>query len=159
MTVEERLAALESRLRVAEDQLEIIRLLNTYGPLVDSGESQAAAGLWTEGGVYDVGGVHRETGRDEIAAIYEREGHKALVGTGVSHLTATPRISVKGDQAEAMAYSFVVLRDGDRWRLWRAAINHWTLERTSEGWRIRERYNRVLDGSLESHETMRRPMR
>ena len=36
MTVEERLAALEARLRHAEDHLEILNLLNTYGPFVDS---------------------------------------------------------------------------------------------------------------------------
>jgi hypothetical protein len=158
MSVEERLAALESRLRVAEDQLEILRLLNTYGPLVDSGESYPAAHLWVEGGAYDMGGVYRAKAYDEIAAVYELEGHKNLVNTGVSHLTATPRITVDGDSAEAVAYSFVVLKEGDRWYFWRAAINHWTLTRTAEGWRILERYNRVLDGSPDSHDTMRRVM-
>jgi hypothetical protein len=37
LSTEERLAALETRLRVAEDKLEILDLLNSYGPLVDSG--------------------------------------------------------------------------------------------------------------------------
>ncbi len=46
MNTEDRLAALEKRLLAAEDQLEIIRLLNSYGPQVDSGESEAAAHLW-----------------------------------------------------------------------------------------------------------------
>lgn len=159
MGVEERLAALEARLLAAEDQLEILRLLTRYGPLVDSGESQPAAHLWVEGGAYDMGGVYRAKAHDEIAAVYDSEGHKALVNTGVSHLTATPHITVMGDAAEAVAYSFVVLKEGDRWYFWRAAINHWTLTRTSEGWRILERYNRVLDGSKDSHDTMRRVMR
>ena len=159
MGVEERLAALETRLRAAEDQLEIIGLINTYGPLVDSGESQAATHLWIEGGVYDMGGVARKTAYDEIAAVYDSEGHQNLIHTGCSHLTATPRITVNGDEAEAVAYSYVVLREGDRWFLWRASINHWTLIRTPEGWRIVERYNRTLDGSEDSHDTMRRVMR
>jgi hypothetical protein len=50
MSIEARLAALEARLRAAEDQLEIIRLLNTYGRAVDSGASRPAAQPWIEGG-------------------------------------------------------------------------------------------------------------
>lgn len=159
MGVEERLAALEGRLRAAEDQLEILNLINSYGPLVDSGESQPAAHLWVEGGVYDMGGVARKKAYDEIAAVYDSDGHQNLINTGCSHLTATPRIKVDGDGAEAVAYSYVVLREGERWFLWRASINHWTLARTPQGWRIVERYNRVLDGSKDSHDTMRRVMR
>lgn len=159
MNVEERLATLETRLRAAEDQLEIIRLLNTYGPLVDSYESQPAAHLWVEGGVYDVDGT-RLKAYDEIAAAYDNsELHKHLVNTGSAHLTATPRIVVKGDDAEAVAYSFIVLREGDRWVLFRAAVSHWTLRRMPEGWRIVERYNRRIDGSNDLHDTMRRVMR
>lgn len=156
MSVEARLAAVECRLRAAEDQLEIIRLLNSYGPLVDSGSADAAAALWVEGGIYDAGGVSRLVAPDDLVAVYEGEGHKGLVATGASHFTGTPRITVDGDRAEAVAYSFVILREGERWFLFRAAINHWRLVRTPEGWRIEERFNRVLDGSEDSHEVMRR---
>jgi len=156
MNVEEKLVELEKRLQAAEDQLEIIRLLNTYGPAVDSGESQPAAQLWIEDGAYDVGGESRIVGHDDIAAIYDSEGHQELVHKGVSHLTATPRITVQGDTAEAVAYSFVVLKEDETWYIWRAAANHWTLVRTPEGWRIAERFNRVLDGSEASHNTLRR---
>ena len=156
MSIEQRLEALEQRLQIAEDQLEIIRLVTSYGPLVDSGESMPAAKLWIDGGIYDIGGRHRVPAPDEIAAIYDSEGHQDLINTGCSHLTATPRITVSGDTAQAVAYSFVVLKEGERWYLWRASINHWDLVRTTDGWRIKERYNRVLDGSRESHDTMRR---
>jgi hypothetical protein len=160
MTVEQRLAAVEKRLQAAEDQLEIIRLLNSYGPLVDSGESEAAAALWVDGGEYNFsGGLSGGTplkAPEGLIAMYEHEGHKALVATGVSHFTGMPRITVNGDDAEAVGYSYVVLREGDRWFLWRAAINRWTLTRTADGWRIVERYNRALDGSDESHATMRK---
>lgn len=156
----ERLDALERRLLIAEDQLEILRLLNSYGPLVDSGSSEPAAALWIEGGGYTfsggISGGTRLSAPDELVAMYETEGHKNLVGTGVSHFTGTPRITVCGDEAEAVGYSFVILKEGDRWYVWRAAINQWTLVRTTEGWRIKERLNRTLDGSPESHETMRK---
>ena len=159
MTVEERLAALEARCRAAEDHLEILNLLNTYGPLVDSGSAHDAPRLWADDGGYNYGlpgGGTNRLAKDELHAMYESEGHMGLVHAGVSHLTATPRIAVDGDSARAVGYSFVVLKEGDRWFVWRGAINEWTLERTAEGWRIRERFNRTLDGSAESLETMRK---
>ena len=156
MDVEQRLAALERRVQAAEDQLAIIRLLNSYGPSVDSGSSLEAADLWIEGGAYDVGGGFRSVGHEELRKIWENEGHMGLVNQGVSHMTATPRITVDGDIAEAVAYSYVVLKREEDWHVWRAAINHWTLVRTKDGWKIKERFNRVLDGAPESHEVMRR---
>lgn len=159
MDVEQRLRRLERRLRAAEDQLEILALLNSYGPLVDSGASGPAAALWVEGGGYNfsggLSGGTRIAAPHDLVAMYETAGHKALVETGCAHLTATPRITIDGDTATAVGYSFVVLRESERWYLWRAAINRWTLERTADGWRIAERFNRALDGSAESHETMR----
>lgn len=159
MGIEQRVVALEARLRAAEDQLEIIRLLNSYGPLVDSGSSEAAAALWVDGGGYNFsgglsGGV-RLAAPDELIAMYETEGHKGLVNTGVSHFTGMPRITIDGDTADAVGYSFVILKEGDRWFVWRGAINQWTLVRTPDGWKIKERFNRTLDGSPDSHDVMR----
>ncbi len=160
MDIDARLLKLETRLRAAEDKLEILDLLQSYGPLVDSGSSEPAAALWVEGGGYNFsGGMSGGTRLEapaQLVAMYESEGHKGLVSTGVSHFTGTPKITVKGDSAEAVGYSFVVLKDGESWFLWRAAINHWTLARTEDGWRIVERMNRTLDGSPDSHETMRK---
>lgn len=160
MADEDRISALEARLRAAEDHLAILNLLNSYGPLVDSGSAQDAPGLWIEGGGYNFSLPGGGTGRLEapagLAGMYRGDGHMGLVGTGVSHLTATPRIKVDGDKASAVGYSFVILKEGDRWIVWRGAINQWSLVRTPDGWRIEERFNRTLDGSAESHATMRK---
>jgi len=162
VSVEDRLAALETRLRTAEDQLEIIRLLSSYGPMVDSGSGKEAADLWIEGGGYNfsggLSGGMTMRAPQELIGMYETEGHMGLVSTGVSHLTATPQITINGDEAKAVGYSFVVLREGERWFLWRAAINHWTLVRTPKGWKIKERFNRALNGSEDSLETMRKAL-
>ncbi|HEY3696817.1 nuclear transport factor 2 family protein [Phenylobacterium sp.] len=155
MAIEDRLDALEARLQAAEDQLAIIRLLSTYGPAVDSGSSREGAALWTEDGVYDVGGMRRAEGHDAIAALYDSQGHRELIFRGSAHLTATPRITVTGDTAEAVGYSFVMLRSHKGWYVWRASANRWTLTRTPDGWRIVERYNRPVDGSEDSHATLR----
>jgi hypothetical protein len=160
MSIEDRLAALEARLLAAEDHLAILNLLNTYGPLVDSATAEPAGALWVDGGGYNFGlnegGTKRLEAPGEIADMYSWPGHLDLVNSGCAHLTATPKITVDGDEAQAVGYSFVVLHEGERWFLWRAAVNHWTLTRTDDGWRIAERFNRTLDGSPESHETMRK---
>ncbi len=160
MDIDARLLALETRLRQAEDYIEIMNLLMSYGPLVDSGTGEPAADLWVPGGGYNFSygissGVRIEA-PDDLVAMYESEGHRNLVATGVSHFTGTPKLTVDGDNANAVGYSFVILKEGDRWIVWRGAINHWTLRRTDAGWRITERFNRTLDGSADSHETMRK---
>lgn len=158
-----RLDALEARLRAAEDRLAILDLLNTYGPLVDSAEGDTAARLWTEGGsyafVYDAE-LKQLTAPDELAPMYGWPGHLDLVNTGVSHFTGTPKIMLDGNRAKAVGYSFVILRDtaGEGWKVWRAAINRWLLERTGEGWKIAERRSVPLDGSDLSLATMREVM-
>lgn len=160
MDREARLLELESRLRAVEDQLEIQNLLMTYGPLVDSATAEPAGALWVDGGGYNFtlpdGGTKRLAAPDEIAGMYGWPGHLELVNTGCAHMTATPKITVDGDDAQAVGYSVVILKEGDRWFLWRAAVNHWTLKRTADGWRIAERFNRALDGSPESHATMKK---
>ena len=165
MTSESRLSALESRLQAAEDHLAILNLLNSYGPLVDSATAAPAGALWVEGGGYSFtlpdGGTKRLTAPDEIADMYSWPGHLDLVNTGCAHLTATPKITISGDTAQAVGYSVVILKEADRWFLWRAAVNHWSLTRTPDqstngGWRIAERHNRALDGSPESHAIMQK---
>ena len=53
---EQRLAALEAKLHALEDQVALYQLMSAYGPLVDSGDAEATAAMWTEDGVYDWGG-------------------------------------------------------------------------------------------------------
>ncbi len=156
VTVDERLASLEARLRVLEDERAILHLLATYGPLVDSGACDEAAALWTADGVYDVGGVGPVQGHHAIAALYEGDVHQGLIHTGSGHVTGLPQIRIDGDNATAIAHSFVLLREEDAWKVWRASANDWTLRRMPDGWRIVERRNRPLDGSPASHGVLRR---
>lgn len=160
MSIEDRLAALEARCQAAEDHLAILNLVNSYGPLVDSGSDDDAAALWVEGGSYNFGapggGTNRVEAPTQLAGMYQQPTHLELVATGSAHLTATPKVTVDGDAAQAVAYSLVIKRDGDHWFVWRAAVNHWNFTRTPAGWRIQDRFNRTLDGSPESHATMRK---
>jgi len=155
MTEESRLNGIEQRLRAVEDELSILRLLATYGPLVDSGCAEEAAELWTEDGIYEPGGVGKAAGRPAIASLYRMDRHRELVARGAMHHTAMPRVAVDGDCAQAVGYSFVAENSGEGFALWRASINRWVLRRTGEGWRIVERRNRVLDGSPEAQGLLR----
>ena len=162
MTIENRLAALEKRLQVAEDHLEILNLISAYGPLADSCSVDAAAAQWVPGGGYNYTKMDGTTVRLEapepLGDLWRQDGHVQLTKTGSAQLAGTPKIAVKGDEADAVGYSVVVLREGERWFVWRAAVNHWTLVRTAEGWRVKEKFNRTLDGSDASHEVMKRIM-
>ena len=156
MEIERRLAALEARVMAAEDELAILRLLNSYGPMVDSGASAQAAALWVEGGLYDFTGGAVAAAPEGLVAAYEGPEHQGLIADGCSHLTAMPCVKLDGDRAEALAYSYVARHRDGEWFLYRAAINHWELTRTREGWRIVRRTNRLLDGSEESRALLRR---
>lgn len=160
MSTEDRLAALEARLKKAEDHLEILNLISAYGPLADSCSVDEVTAQWINGGGYNYGkpdgGAVRLAAPEELRHVWEQQGHVELTRTGSAHMAATPKISVKGDEADAVGYSLVIKREGDRWFVWRAAINHWALVRTADGWRVKEKFNRTLDGSDESHEVMKR---
>lgn len=159
MNTGRRLAAVEARLRAVEDEQEIQRLLNRYGPLADSGSGTEATALWTDGGTYEFetdAGIDGRVAPDEIAAIYTAAFHQQLIATGSSHLTVAPVISLNGDVAEAVGYSFVIVRDVEGWQIRRAAVNHWTLVRSAAGWRISRRANRLLTGSVGSREMLGR---
>ncbi|OSC25429.1 hypothetical protein B8W69_19290 [Mycobacterium vulneris] len=45
-----------ARLRRLEDERDIARLIASYGPAVDAGDADVAAGLWATDGVCDVDG-------------------------------------------------------------------------------------------------------
>ncbi len=160
MTTEDRLAALEQRLQAAEDHLEILNLISAYGPLADSCSVDAAIDQWVPGGGYNYGmpdgGTRRLEAPEPLGEVWRQAGHVELTKTGSAHMAATPKITVNGDNADAVGYSLVIKREGERWFVWRAAVNHWTLVRTARGWRVQEKFNRTLDGSDESHEVMKR---
>lgn len=160
MTVDDRLECIERRLQAAEDRSEILELIAAYGPLVDSGLADEAAGLWCAGGGYGIfdpsSGAHRIEAPEDLAKMYRAPANLDMIRAGCGHFVTMPNLAIEGDRAEAVGYTFVARYDGEGWPVWRAAVNRWLLQRTSQGWRIGERFNRVLDGSDEAQAIMRR---
>ncbi|HEU5029687.1 MAG TPA: nuclear transport factor 2 family protein [Spirillospora sp.] len=147
--VETRLAALEDRLRALEDEREITRLILSYGPLVDSGCAGAVAALWDEDGVYDVDELMMD-GRSAIEAMVLSADHQRWIAGGCAHFVGPPHVTVSGDEATAVGYTLMIVKQDGGFTLRRATANHWTLHRTPSGWRAVNRTNRVLDGRPES---------
>ncbi|WP_030169841.1 nuclear transport factor 2 family protein [Spirillospora albida] len=145
----DRLAALESRVRALEDERAITRLILSYGPLVDSGRAAEVAALWSEDGVYDVDEIMM-TGRPEIEAMVRSTPHQRWIAGGCAHVVGPPHVTVTGDTATAVGYTMMIVNTPDGFTLRRATANHWTLARTESGWTATNRTNRVLDGREES---------
>lgn len=144
-----RIAALEERLGLLEDEAAIARLIASYGPLVDAGNADAVAALWETDGVYDVDEIFMD-GQAEIVAMVNSASHQGWIAGGCAHFVGPPSITVTGDEAVAVGHSLMILNKDGQFVVHRATANHWRLRRGPEGWKVTIRTNRVLDGRPES---------
>ena len=156
--LEQRVEALEARLRLTEDQWSLSQLVATYGPSVDSGAAEAAAALWVDDGVFDVVPYFEVAGHGGIAALFNHEGHQSLIRNGCGHVLTAPKIVVDGDQARGWNYAFNIRWDGDADRFWiaRLSANEWEFRREPDGWRVVRRTNINLDGDERPRTLLRR---
>lgn len=152
---EDRLDALEQRLRAVEDELAIVRQVAAYGPLVDAGEATRVADLWTADGVYDVEGYFMGD-RSAIEAMVESPEHQGLIGRGGSHFLGPAHVEISGDRAVAVCESVLLVRHEGRVLPARIGANRWEFARTDEGWRCTHRVVRALDGSAEARALLAR---
>ncbi|SDU63341.1 nuclear transport factor 2 family protein [Gordonia westfalica] len=150
MTIEQRLAQLEDTVRLLADEREITRLVTAYGPLVDSGDAEAVAALWTPDGTYDVDGLFMH-GRDDIVAMVRSDAHQGLIARGCTHLQGAVHANVHGDEAIAASHSLLVVAGDKGFRVIRATAHHWRFVRTDAGWKVARRTSRALDGNPDAH--------
>src|SRR5262245_39703081 len=108
--LEERVGAMEDRLRFLEDEREIRQLICSYGPAVDSGNSSAAAELWSDDGIYDYTTIIDDHTRDQyldqkgIIEMLEHSHHQRLIHEGAAHTLGPAHITIAGDTAVATNY-------------------------------------------------------
>lgn len=153
--LEERLSELEGRLRLLEDHAAIHRLINSWGPAVDTGDSEAAASLWADDGVLE-SDLSYLIGPPAVAAMVKGDGHQALIRDGSAHIPAFPIVDVDGDTATAVGYTRVYHRTPTGYEVWRVSANQWELRRTEKGWRMTRRTTQVIDGGPKANEILRR---
>lgn len=148
-SLEDRVRELERTVQHLADQLELYRLTASYAPSVDSGSVDRTANLWIEEGVFHTD-LTQFNGRAQIANMVNEA--RSVISKGAAHVISMPHLTIKGDAAVGVCHSRLYLKDGDGFRQWRVAANRWDYVRTSLGWRIQRRVNRLLDGSPESRE-------
>jgi uncharacterized protein (TIGR02246 family) len=102
--------SLETRLRRAEDLLEIHQLFSDYGHHLDAGNFGAYARLFAEDGEVLLGPMGRAKGQRDIEALMTGLLTGA-VGT-TYHLITSPRVKLNGDRATSEVMWTVVARDG-----------------------------------------------
>jgi hypothetical protein len=139
-----RLTALEARLQAAEDEIAIIRLVASYGPMVDSGSVDHAPALFASDGVYDIN-IGRLAGPRAIADMLGGPGHQDLLAEGIAHVMGLPWVRLNGDTAVAVNCTRLYRCDAEGYSLFRVAQNIWKLQHQADGiWRVLERTNRLI---------------
>jgi ketosteroid isomerase-like protein len=145
--------ALEARIARLEDQLAIHRLINSWGPAVDTGQAEAAAALFSDDAVLKSDMSHL-IGPAAIEEMVHSEGQQALIRQGSAHIPAFPLVEIDGDSARALGYSRVYLHTESGYEVWRVSANYWEFRRTANGWRVSSRVNHVIDGGPEAQELL-----
>ena len=151
----DRLAALEERVRLVEDQLAIHRLINSWGPSVDTGDAEVAASLFVDDAILE-SDLSYLIGPKAIRYMVLADGHQALIRDGSAHIPAFPIVHVDGDRADATGYTRVYRHTDEGYEVWRVSANHWEFRRTPDGWRVTRRTNHVIDGGPEANDILAR---
>jgi hypothetical protein len=159
---------LEDRLRAIEDRLEIYNLIAGHPPSADTGSDDFARAVYVEDGALDLSAGKGATGNAAIAAILTTPEHHAAMAGGLAHFASLPHIEIDGDEAVVTSYLQILTPDhaaapveivghgaSKGFRIHRIGANRWELVRTAQGWKIRRRILRPLDGSEPAREILR----
>jgi SnoaL-like domain len=161
--------SLEERIREIEDRLEIYNIIASHPPSADTGGSAHIAASWVEDGVFDRGDVLSSArGRTTIAEQVVSPDHQAAIAQGLAHFTSLPHVAISGDTAVVTSYLQVVApqMQGDPvevpnhgsskgFRIHRMTANRWELVRGPQGWKVKQRTLRPLDGSEPARSILR----
>jgi hypothetical protein len=163
---------IEDRLRAIEDRLEIYNLIASHPPSADTGGDYYTRVAYMENGELDLGRGAPVTGNEAIAAITKTALHQEAIAGGIAHFAGLPRIEIDGDRATAISYLQILTPHptaephevpnhgiSKGFRIHRVAANRWELERTPDGWKIRRRTVRTIDGTEPPRELLRGALR
>jgi SnoaL-like protein len=163
---------IEQRLRAIEDRLDILNLIASHPPSADTGADYYTAQVYAEDGVFDRGEhLMGATGNREVAAIMQTPGHQAAIRGGLAHFAGLPHIAIDGDTAVVTSYLQILTpqQSGEPvevpnhgaskgFRIHRVGANRWELVRTPQGWKIKRRTLRPLDGSEPARQILARAL-
>src|SRR6266849_2677152 len=154
-------------MRAIEDRLEIYNIIASHPPSADTGGSEHISAGWVEDGVFDRG-ENPARGRAAIADHVLSAGHQAAIAGGLAHFTGLPHVAIHGDTAIVTSYLQILVPQtqgdpvdvpnhgsGKGFRIHRMTANRWELVRTREGWKIKHRTLRQLDGTEPARKILR----
>ena len=161
--------SLEDRIRAIEDRLEIYNLIASHPPSADTAGKDHIAASWVEDGVFDRGeNLSSPRGRDSIANQVRSADHQAAIERGLAHFTSLPHVAIEGDTAIVTSYLQILVPQtqgepvdvpnhgsSKGFRIHRMTANRWELARTPQGWKIKRRTLRQLDGSEPARKILR----
>jgi hypothetical protein len=153
-------ATVEDRIRAIEDRLEIYNLIAGHPPSADTAAQSYIQSVFTRDAVLDLGGAKTASGNQAISELSQRPAHREAITAGLAHFAGLPHVTIEGDRAVATSYLQILAPHPTAdeiavpahgvsrgYRIHRVGANRWELVRTSEGWKIKRRTFRTLDGS------------
>jgi hypothetical protein len=151
---------LEDRIGAIEDRLAIYNLIASHPPSADTGAQAHIRAIFAEDGVLDLGGAKNATGNDAISGMSQRPAHQEAIRQGLAHFAGLPHVELDGDRAVVTSYLQILTPHPSAepvevpahgvskgYRIHRVGANRWELVRTDQGWKIKRRTFRSLDGS------------
>ena len=162
---------IEDRIRAIEDRLEIYNLIASHPPSADTGAQSYIQSIYTEDGLLDLGGAKRADGKQAISQIVTRPEHTQAIKGGLAHFAGLPHVTIDGDRAVVTSYLQILAphptaddievpgHGASRgYRIHRVGANRWELVRTPQGWKIKRRTYRALDGSEPALDILRQAL-
>lgn len=162
---------IEDRIRAIEDRLQIYNLIASHPPSADTAAQSYIQSIFTDDAVLDLGGTKTATGNRAISEMSQRPAHQEAIKAGLAHFAGLPHVTIDGDRAVATSYLQILAPHPTAdeievpahgvsrgYRIHRAGANRWELLRTSEGWKIKRRIYRSLDGSPPARDILRQAL-
>src|SRR5262245_61378991 len=151
---------IEDRIRAIEDRLEIYNLIASHPLSADTAAQPYIQSIFLEDATLDLGGAKRADGNQAISHIVTRPEHGQAIKGGLAHFAGLPHVTIDGDRAVVTSYLQILAphptddeievpgHGASRgYRIHRVGANRWEFERTAQGWKIKRRTYRTLDGS------------
>ncbi|WP_224579593.1 nuclear transport factor 2 family protein [Mesorhizobium sp. BR1-1-16] len=157
-------------MRTIEDKLAIYELIASHPPSADTGAADYTVSVYREDGVFDRGPtLDGAKGAKDIAAFIQRPEHREAIRGGLAHFTGLPLVDLRGDAAIVTSYLMIVHLDQEGeprelanhgistgYRIHRAVVNRWELEKRHGRWMIAKRTLLPVDGSDIHQELLQR---
>ena len=162
---------IEDRIRAIEDRLEIYNLIASHPPSADTAAHAHIRAIFVEDAVLDLGGTKTASGNQAISEMPQRPEHHQAIKGGLAHFAGLPHVTIDGGRAVVTSYLQILASHptadeievpahgkSKGYRIHRVGANRWELERTPQGWKIRRRTYRTLDGSEPALDILRQAL-